>query len=115
MNYIINVLLSQGMKITNKHLDDNIYANNGIIKYLIIFPNKYNNSKYCLRISTCAAFDRWANSIPIEKFFDTEEDLGNYIMNNQLEIYKILLEYLSNEYKDLQNIYEETIDEPLPI
>lgn len=85
----------------------NIYANNGIVKYLVVRPHEGNGYKYLLRVSTCAAFDRWANSIPIEEFFDTEEDLVNYILNNQLEIYKILLEYLSDEYYDLEKCFYE--------
>ena len=98
---------SRNFKIND--FSESIYATNGIVKYFVVRPHEGNRYKYLLRISTCAAFDRWANSIPIEEFFDTEEDLINYILNNQLEIYKTLLEYLSEEYYDLQNTYEETI------
>lgn len=73
------------------------------VLYLIV---KLDN-KWMLRISTMSAFDRWANSIPIEQFFNTDIELCNYLQENQLDIYKTLLKYLSEEYEDLEEIYDE--------
>lgn len=105
MNKIESMLRHVGMKnieITQYHIS----GNDNIIKYFITSPHEGNHFKWVLRISTCAAFDRWANSIPIEEFFNTEENLVDYICNNQLKIYKELLCYLSEEYWDLYEVYQ---------
>ena len=58
-----------------------------------------------LRVSTESAFDRWANSTAIEKFFDSDIELCNYLYEHQLDIYKDLVEYLSREYDDVAEVY----------
>lgn len=112
MKKVKQMLQYFGMKI-NENDGDNIYANDGVVKYLVVPPHKGNHFHYVLRISTCAAFDRWANSIPIEEFFDTENELIDYIGHNQLTIYKTLLKYLSEEYYYLQKDFEEETKHPI--
>lgn len=53
-------------------------------------------------MTTISAFDRWANSTAIEKFFETDIELCNFLYEHQLDIYKELLEYLSEEYDELE-------------
>lgn len=104
---IENTLMSLGYKTeTDCKIDeDRVYridASTDTIICLVIAPHEGTNYKYMLRLSTRAAFDRWANSTPIEKFFDTEKEVVDYLKNNQLEIYKQLLVYLSEEYSELE-------------
>lgn len=40
-------------------------------------------------------------------FFDSDVKLCNYLHDNQLNIYKRLLKYLSEEYDDILDSYEE--------
>ena len=58
-----------------------------------------------LRVSTRTAFDRWANSTAIEKFFNDDIELCNYLYDHQLDIYKDLIKYLSSEYDDIAEEY----------
>lgn len=75
--------------------------------FMVVEPHSGTNRKWMLRISTMRAFDRWVNSTPIELFFDSDVKLCNYLHDNQLNIYKRLLKYLSEEYDDILDSYEE--------
>ena len=83
--------------------------------FMVVEPHSGTNYKWMLRISTMRAFDRWANSTPIELFFDSDVKLCNYLHDNQLNIYKRLLKYLSEEYDDILElpIFSIFIDEVL--
>jgi len=61
------------------------------------------------RATTRTAFDRWANSTAIEEFFDTDVELCQYLQEHRLDIYKKLLNYLSEEYDDLQEAYYDRV------
>lgn len=71
------------------------------VLYLIVAPHSGTDGEWMLRITTIAAFDRWANSTVIQEFFDSETELCNYLYEHQLYIYKNLLEYLSKEYDEV--------------
>ena len=88
--------------------DGRLKAKTDTIKYLIVEPREGNGNKWLLRISTIAAFDRWANSRTIEKFFDTETELCEYLKGHQLEIYRALIRYLSDQYDELERVYIES-------
>lgn len=81
-------------------------ARTDIVHYLIVEPHSGTNYQWMLRVTTRAAFDRWANSMGFEEFFTTETELSNFLQTEQLHIYKELLRYLSKEYKEL----EEAVD-----
>lgn len=85
--------------------DGHLKAKTDTIKYLIVEPHEGNGNRWLLRISTIVAFDRWANSRAIEKFFDTETELCEYLTDHQLEIYRDLIRYLSDEYDELERTY----------
>ena len=75
-------------------------ARTDTVYFLIVSPHSGNDNKWMLRVSTIAAFDRWANSTAVEVFFETEVELCNYLYDHQLDIYKDLLKYLSLEYRE---------------
>lgn len=79
-------------------------ARTDIAHYLIVEPHSGTNNRWMLRITTRAAFDRWANSTGIEKFFTTETELCEFLQAAQLDIYKELLRYLSKEYEELEEL-----------
>jgi hypothetical protein len=82
-----------------------LYINvDDIISFMIVAPHSGTNNQYMLRVSTLSAFDRWANSTAIEKFFNTEFELIDYLNEHQLDIYKELLSYLSEEYNELDAV-----------
>ena len=87
-----------------KEFDGNFEAKTNTTLFLIVSPHSGTNNKWMLRITTISDFDRWANSTAIEEFFDTEIELCNYLYDNQLYIYKSLLEYLSWEYDELKKV-----------
>lgn len=76
-------------------------ARTNTVLYLFVEPHSGTDNRWMLRATTISAFDRWANSTPIEEFFDSEIELCNYLYEHQLDIYKNLLEYLSEEYNDI--------------
>lgn len=75
-----------------------------IVHYLIVEPHSGTNNRWMLRITTRAAFDRWANSTGFEKYFTTETELCKFLQTEQLNIYKELLRYLSKEYEELEEL-----------
>lgn len=81
------------------------------IMYLIISPHKCTHYKWMLEITTQRAFDTWSNSSVVKAFFNSENELCNYLENNETFIYKNLLKYLSSEYKNLETDLEETTKE----
>ena len=81
-------------------------ARTDMVHYLIVEPHSGTDNRWMLRITTTAAFDRWANSTGIEKFFTTETELCKFLQENQLNIYKELLRYLSKEYEELEELVD---------
>lgn len=81
-------------------------ARTDMVHYLVVEPHSGTNNRWMLRITTTAAFDRWANSTGIEKFFTTETELCKFLQENQLYIYKELLRYLSKEYEELEELVD---------
>ena len=81
--------------------DGHLEARTKTVLYLIVEPHSGTDNRWLLRVTTISAFDRWANSRVIEEFFDSEIELCNYLYEHQLDIYKNLLEYLSEEYDEI--------------
>lgn len=80
--------------------EGHLEARTKTVLFMIVEPHSGTDNKWMLRVTTISAFDRWANSTAIEEFFDTDIDLCNYLYEHQLDIYKELLEYLSEEYDE---------------
>lgn len=81
--------------------DGHLEARTKSVLYLIVEPHSGTEGRWMLRVTTMSAFDRWANSTAIQEFFDSEIELCNYLYEHQLDIYKNLLEYLSEEYDEI--------------
>lgn len=82
---------------------DMLYAENELIIVHVIPPikNDYHiTSKWQVSFSTVAAFDKWWNSEAICRYFDSEEEVVKYLVENQANIYRELLAYLSKEYNN---------------
>lgn len=84
--------------------EGHLEARTNTVLYMIVEPHSGTDNRWMLRVTTISAFDRWANSTPIEKFFDSEIELYNYLYAHQLDIYKQLLEYLSLEYDEVTQL-----------
>lgn len=85
-----------------------LQAKTDMILFLVVEPHNGTNGKWMLRVAALVSFDRWANSIAVEEFFDTEIGLRNYLENNQLYIYKDVLRSLSEEYEEMYRVnYED--------
>ena len=74
---------------------------------VIFMVVELHKNRWMLRVSTKSAFDRWANSTAVEEFFDSDIELCNYLHKHQLDIYKDLVEYLSEEYDDLEEVCQK--------
>lgn len=81
--------------------DGQVYGTDRYIICLIVSPHSGTNSRWLVRFSAAVSFDRWANSTGVEKFFDTKDEVATYLESQQLNIYKELLKYLSEEYQDI--------------
>jgi hypothetical protein len=111
--------IKETLELLNYNVDfDEMYgyinANTDTIICMIVAPHEDIDNKYLVRFSSRAAFDRRANSTAIEKFFDTEKEIVDYLKNNQINILNELIDYLSDEYWDLERfnkIEEEMYNE----
>ena len=83
--------------------EGHLEARTNTVLYMIVEPHSGTDNRWMLRVTTISAFDRWANSRVIEEFFDSEIELCNYLCDHQLYIYKSLLEYLSEEYNEIDD------------
>lgn len=81
--------------------DGHLEAKNEKVIFNIVSPHSGTKNRWLLRVSTISAFDRWANSTAVEKFFETDIELCNYLYEHELYIYKELIEYLSSEYDEI--------------
>lgn len=81
--------------------DGHLEARTNIVTFLVVAPHSGTKNRWLLRATTRSAFDRWANSTAIERFFETDIELCNYLHEHQLDIYKDLLAYLSEEYDEI--------------
>lgn len=86
---------------------ETLQAKTDTVLFLVVEPHSGTNGRWMLRVAALASFDRWANSTVVEKFFDTETDLCNYLENNQFDIYKNVLKRLSEEYEEMYRVNYE--------
>ena len=91
---------------TGKCEKDRVCGMNKTMLILVVDGAYRNDGKWLVRISTLAAFDRWANSCAIEETFKDKKDVILYFRNKKLEIYEALLAYLSEEYDELHEAFE---------
>lgn len=80
--------------------DINLEARTDTVLFMIVEPHSGTNNKWMLRVAPISSFDRWANSTAVEEFFDTDIEVCNYLYEHQLDIYKSLLERLSDDYDE---------------
>ena len=81
--------------------DGHLEARTKTVLYLIVEPHSGTDNRWMLRVTSISAFDRWANASVIGECVDTDIELCNYLYDHQLDIYKNLLEYLSEEYDEI--------------
>lgn len=102
MERIKSVLINEyGFNIDDKYEKWYMYAHNDFVLAVIVSPHSGTKYRWMVRFSTISAFDRWANSIAIEEFFESKEDVEKYLRENKTQIYAELLKYLSREYEEL--------------
>lgn len=87
--------------------EGHLEARTDTVIFMIVEPHSGTKNRWMLRVSTRTAFDRWANSTAIEEFFDSDIELCNYLYDHQLDIYKDLIKYLSSEYDDIAEEYQQ--------
>ena len=82
--------------------DGHLEAKTDSALFMAVSPHDGTNNKWMLRVTPIVSFDRWANSTAVEKFFGTDIELCDYLHEHQLNIYKMLLERLSEDYRQLE-------------
>lgn len=82
--------------------NDCLLVENDTAMFEILPP--HDGLKWLLRIAPISGFDRWSNSTAIEEWFESAENICNYLHENQTNIYKTLLKYLSSDYDEIYNI-----------
>lgn len=74
----------------------NLNAKDDSIIFLVVPPHD-DMKKWLLRIAPRSTFDRWANSVVVEREFDTSEQVNAFLLNNKEYIYLKMLNSLSKE------------------
>lgn len=106
-NWFKTDTINNGQTYEINEYEGHFEAKTNIAFFLIVEPHSGTNNKWMLRIAPISSFDRWANSTAVEEFFLTDIEVCNYLHEHQLDIYKNLLESLSNDYEE---IYTNGID-----
>lgn len=68
--------------------------------FMIVAPHSGTKNRWMLRVAPIVSFDRWANSMAVEEFFDSEMGVCCYLKNHQFDIYKAMLRRLSDDYNE---------------
>ena len=82
--------------------NDCLLVKNDTAMFEIVPP--HDGLKWLLRIAPISGFDRWSNSTAIEEWFESAENICNYLHEHKTKIYKTLLKYLSSDYDEIYNI-----------
>ena len=104
MNKIIQWFKNDSIDYNISEYEEHLEARTESVIFMAVSPHEGNSYRWMLRVSTLSAFDRWANSTAIEEFFDTDIELCNYLSEHKLDIYMRLVEYLSSEYDELEEL-----------
>lgn len=75
--------------------------------FMIVEPHPGTKNRWMLRVTALASFDRWANSTAVEEFFKTDVELCEYLSSHQLDIYKAMLGFLSEDYSGLHEAFNK--------
>ena len=93
---------SLAIKTYTNFLGTHLYNIRGIITTLVVAPHDGNRHKWLLRLAPAVSFDRWANSSYIEEYFDSADDMREYLYNRKFVIYGQLFGMLSEDYAELR-------------
>lgn len=107
-NWFKTDTINNGQPYEINEYEGHFEARTNLAFFLIVEPHSGTNNKWMLRVAPISSFDRWANSTAVEEFFLTDIEVCNYLHEHQLDIYKSLLECLSNDYEE---IYTNGIDD----
>ena len=67
-------------------------------------PASDEHSKWLLRLASSASFDRWGVSAAISERFDNTVQVTEFLSNTSA-VYKMVLQRLSEDYKELEDRY----------
>jgi hypothetical protein len=90
---------------------NDIIGDNEIIKIRIEpprpnCPSTDEHSKWLLRVAPSESFDRWSVSEAISERFDNTAQISEFLSNTS-DVYKMVLQRLSEDYKELEGRYME--------
>lgn len=105
MRWRVGNVLYETLGIKTEIHDNIIRSNGGYITVCVTTPEKLNELGWRIRLAPSATFDRWANSVVIDKYFNTEDELVSYLIgcDTRVDIYKTLYESLSEEINDYRD------------
>lgn len=72
--------------------------------FMVVESHEGTRNRWMLRVAPISSFDRWANSVTIQEFFNTDIELCDYLAEYQLDIYKSLLKSLSEDYEEICSV-----------
>ena len=86
-----------------------MYGRDDYITVCVTTPNKLNELGWRIRIAPSATFDRWANSVVIDRCFTTNDELVIYLeeRDTRVNVYKELYEALSSEVEEMRSYAED--------
>lgn len=80
-----------------------LYGNDNGITVCVTTPEKLDGLGWRIRFAPQVTFDRWANSVVIDRCFLTNDELVIYLeeRDTRLNVYKELYESLSSEVEEM--------------
>ena len=86
--------------------DERLHAESDSMVFLVVAPHD-EMKKWLLRIAPRSTFDRWANSVVIERQFDNVASIANWLKMEKMFVFMKVLNSLSNEVVDMKREMEE--------
>ena len=102
--------LKESLDISTTIMDNGeaLHGCNDRIVALVVAPHEGNEYHWVLRLSPIVSFDRWANSMCIEEYLNSPEDIHWYLYECETDIYYKLFDCLSQVIKAARAIYPES-------
>ena len=79
----------------------NIHAANNTMVMLVVPPHDHMK-KWLVRVAPSCTFDRWSNSTVIEKEFDTQSCVVDWLRIGKMHVVEKLFDSLSEEISEMQ-------------
>ena len=105
MRWSVRDALFDAFGVTTEIIGNIMYGRNEYITVHVTSPYKLDELGWRIMLAPSATFDRWSNSVVIDRRFNTNDDLVLYLEEHdtRLNVYKELYEAISRQVEEMKS------------